>query len=64
MKIILFLTYYNMKYLFVFTFVCKVCGNLADWSGIKPASLALEGEVLTTGLPGKPQPLVCKALWY
>ena len=29
-------------------------GILAAWSGIKPTSPALEGKVLTTGLPGKP----------
>ena len=29
-------------------------GILAPWPGIKPVLSALEGEVLTTGLPGKP----------
>ena len=33
----------------------EVCGVLAHWPGIKPAPPALEGEVLTTGLPGKSQ---------
>ena len=28
-------------------------GSLAPQPGIEPALLALEGEVLTTGLPGK-----------
>ena len=31
----------------------KAYGILALWSGIKPAPPALEGEVLTTGPPGK-----------
>ena len=31
----------------------KTCGILALWPGIKPAPPALEGEVLTTGPPGK-----------
>ena len=29
------------------------CGILVPWSGIKPASLALQGRFLTTGPPGK-----------
>ena len=31
----------------------EACGILAPWPGIKPAPPALEGEVLTTGPPGK-----------
>ena len=31
----------------------KACGILAPRPGIGPAPPALEGEVLTTGLPGK-----------
>ena len=31
----------------------KACGILAPQPGIEPAPLALEGKVLTTGLPGK-----------
>lgn len=54
-----------LKYVvFIFTSVCKVCGISADRSEIKPASLALEGKILTTGLSGKPQSIVCKAVWY
>ena len=34
-------------------FGIKACGNLAPQPGIKPALPALEGEVSTTGLPGK-----------
>ena len=35
-------------------FAHEVCGILDPWQGIKSAPHALEGEVLTTGLPGKP----------
>ena len=35
-------------------FGCKVCGILAPQPGIKSATSALEGQVLTTGPPGKP----------
>ena len=31
----------------------EACGILAPRPGIKPTPSALEGEVLTTGLPGK-----------
>ena len=31
----------------------KACGILAPQPGMEPATLGLEGEVLTTGLPGK-----------
>ena len=31
----------------------EACGILAPWPGIKPAPPALEGEVFTTGPPGK-----------
>ena len=34
-------------------FGCKACGILAPQPGIEPALPALEGEVLTTGPPGK-----------
>ena len=34
------------------------CGLLAQPTGIKPASAALEGEVLTTGPSGKPFPFL------
>ena len=33
----------------------EVCGILAPWPGIEPTPPALEGEVLTTGRPGKSQ---------
>ena len=31
----------------------EACGILAPWPGIEPTPPALEGKVLTTGLPGK-----------
>ena len=34
-------------------FFCEACGILAPRPGIEPAPPALEGEVLTTGPPGK-----------
>ena len=34
-------------------FGCKARGVLAPWPGIEHTPLTLEGEVLTTGLPGK-----------
>ena len=34
-------------------FGCETCGILAPQPGIEHATPALEGEVLTTGLPGK-----------
>ena len=45
-----------LQYCFCFilwVFGHEVCGILALWPGIKPTLLALEGEVLTTGLSGK-----------
>ena len=38
----------------------EACGILAPRPGIKPAPPALEGEVLTTGPPGKSQQLIYK----
>ena len=35
-------------------FDCEACGILASQPGIESIPPALEGEVLTTGLPGKP----------
>ena len=34
-------------------FGSKICGILAPWSGVELAPLAMEGEFLTTGPPGK-----------
>ena len=47
-----------LRYCFCFMFWffgCDACGVLAPRSGIKPTPPALEGEVLTTGPPGKSQ---------
>ena len=46
-----------LQYYFCFMFCLfgpKACGILAPWPGIEPTPPALEGEVLTTGPPGKP----------
>jgi len=40
-------------YVFLFLFGCEACGIITSWPGIRPAPLALEGKVLTTGPPGK-----------
>ena len=45
-----------LQYCFCFMFWFfgrEACGLLAPWPGIEPARSALEGEVLTTGPPGK-----------
>ena len=45
-----------LQYCFCFMFWFfghEACGILAPLPGIKPTTPALEGEVLTTGLPGK-----------
>ena len=47
--------YYNWVacyFSFLHLFGLEACGNLAPRAGMKPAPLALEGEVLTTGSPG------------
>ena len=44
-----------MFWVFFFFFGHKAPGILAPGPGIEPATPALEGEVLTTGLPGKSQ---------
>ena len=36
----------------------KICGIFAPWPGIKSTPPSLEGEALTTGLPGKSPPWV------
>ena len=36
-----------------FFFGPKACGILAPWPGIEPAPPTVEGEILTTGPPGK-----------
>ena len=42
--------------------VRKVCGILAPWPGIEPTPIALEGEILTTGAPGKSLDIFLKQL--
>ena len=41
-------------FFFFFFFGHKACRILIPWPGIKPATLAWQGKVLTTGLPGSP----------
>ena len=55
LKSLLNLLQYCFCFYVVFFFFLdhKTCGILAPWPGIKPAPSALEGEVLTTGPPGK-----------
>ena len=48
-----FVTILLLFYVFVFVFGPKACGILAPWPGILSTPPALEGEVLTTGPPGK-----------
>ena len=49
---VLLLDFFFFFLMFLF-FGQEACGILMLWPGIKPTPLALEGEVLTTGLPGK-----------
>ena len=48
---------------YVLVFGHKACGILTPWPGIEPTPPALEGEVLTTGLPGKSQGNLEKEKW-
>ena len=49
-----FVTILLLGFFFMFWFFgCEARGILAPRAGIKPAPPALEGEVLTTGLPAK-----------
>ena len=52
LKSLLNLLQYCFCFMFWF-FGCEACGILAPRPGIEPAPPALEGEVLTTGPPGK-----------
>ena len=38
---------------YIWFFGHEACGILVPWPGIKLAHPALEGEIVTTGLPGK-----------
>ena len=57
-----FIKFVTILFLFysVFYFGYKACGILASPPRAEPAPPALEGEVLTTGLPGKSQDLLLK----
>ena len=49
-----FIEFVTILLMFCFGFFgCEACGILAPWPGNEPAPLALEGEVSTTGPPGK-----------
>ena len=48
-----FICYNIVSVLCFFFFGFESCGISAPRSGIEPTSLVLEGEILTTGLPGK-----------
>ena len=47
-----FVTILLLFYVLIFWHGCEACEILAPRPGIEPATPALEGEVLTTGLPG------------
>ena len=44
---------YSIASVFFWFFEHKPCGILAPWPGSEPIPSALEGEVLTAGLPGR-----------
>ena len=48
-----FIEFITILFLFYVFFDHEACGILAPRPGIQPAPPALEGEVLTTGPPGK-----------
>ena len=52
LKSVLNLLQYCFCFMFWF-FGREACEILALWPGVEPTALALEGEVLTTGLPGR-----------
>ena len=49
---------------YVLIFGCKACEILAPQPGIKPKPPALEGLVLTTGLPGKSLQASCPSIFH
>ena len=53
LKSLLNLLHYCFCSMLFWFFVHEACGIPAPWPGIKPTTPALEGEVLTTGPPGK-----------
>ena len=52
-KLLLNLLQYCFCFIYVYFFGHEACVTLVPWPGIKPTPSALEGQVLTTGLPGK-----------
>ena len=52
-KSLLSLLQYCFYFMFLVFFGCKACEILAPWPGFEPTPPALEGEVLTTGPPGR-----------
>ena len=54
-KSLLNLLQYCFCFMFWFIFGRKACGILAPQPGIEPVPPALEGEVLSTGPPGRSQ---------
>ena len=53
LKSLLNLLPYCFHFFLLWFFGPKACGVLAPWPGIEPAHPKLEGEILTTGPPGK-----------
>ena len=49
----IFINFLQYGFLCFGIFGQETCGILAPWPGIKFTPAALEGEVITTGLPGK-----------
>ena len=47
---------------FFFLAACTTCGILVPRPGIEPAPPALEGEVLTTGPPGKSRVMLLRQI--
>ena len=62
LKSLLKLLQYCFCFMFSF-FSHKACRILSPWPGIEPAPPALEGEVLTTGLPGKSLQFILDSLF-
>ena len=51
---VLFLGFFFFFFFLMFWFFgCKACEILAPWPGVKSTPHALDGKILTTGLPGR-----------
>ena len=61
-----FIEFVTLLLLFYAFCVCghKTCGILASWPGIRPATPALEGQVVTTGLPQEEEDLRSPSQWF